>query len=225
MRSPGGARAEAAGAQLLRQARGFSRRLPRRKWPKRATASPTTRCSSSSIRRFADAAELSPDEVPAAGRRLRRSHLRTHSRTDGHSFSRLATLPGGDRVAAAMAAHPGLIGYEQGATDTDLMRLRPGWIAKGGAEGLICAASPDGLGVALKAEDGAMRALRAGRSLRSSGSGTTSARAPSRTCTAKRWGRSRSDDRTRSSRRGTRLAERGADARGPHGGRRCGRAG
>jgi L-asparaginase II len=40
------------------------------------------------------------------------------------------------------------------------MRLRQGWIAKGGAEGLICAASPEGLGIALKAEDGAMRALR-----------------------------------------------------------------
>ena len=40
------------------------------------------------------------------------------------------------------------------------MRLRPGWIAKGGAEGLICAASPDGLGVALKVEDGNMRGLR-----------------------------------------------------------------
>ena len=59
-----------------------------------------------------------------------------------------------------MSAHPELIGYEQGATDTDLMRLRPGWIAKGGAEGLICAASPDGLGVALKVEDGNMRGLR-----------------------------------------------------------------
>jgi len=77
-----------------------------------------------------------------------------------YSFSRLATLPGGDKIAAAMSAHPGLIGYEQGATDTDLMRLLPGWIAKGGAEGLICAASPEGLGVALKVEDGNMRGLR-----------------------------------------------------------------
>ena len=59
-----------------------------------------------------------------------------------------------------MTAHPELIGYEQGANDTELMRARPGWIAKGGAEGLICAASPDGLGVALKVEDGAMRGLR-----------------------------------------------------------------
>ena len=45
-----------------------------------------------------------------------------------------------------MSANPGLIGYERGATDTDLMRLKPGWIAKGGAEGLICVATSDGVG-------------------------------------------------------------------------------
>jgi L-asparaginase II len=77
-----------------------------------------------------------------------------------HSFSRLAGLDGGGRVAAAMTANPELIGYERGALDTDLMRLRPGWIAKGGAEGLVCAATPEGTGIALKVEDGNMRALR-----------------------------------------------------------------
>jgi L-asparaginase II len=77
-----------------------------------------------------------------------------------YTFSRLARLEGGGRIAAAMTAHPELIGYERGATDTDLMRLRPGWIAKAGAEGLICAAAPEGLGIALKVEDGNMRALR-----------------------------------------------------------------
>jgi len=34
-----------------------------------------------------------------------------------------------------------------------------GWFAKGGAEGLLCAGSRDGLAVALKAEDGAFRPL------------------------------------------------------------------
>jgi L-asparaginase II len=38
------------------------------------------------------------------------------------------------------------------------MRALPGWIAKGGAEGLLCAAG-HGLGVALKSEDGNGRAL------------------------------------------------------------------
>jgi L-asparaginase len=77
-----------------------------------------------------------------------------------YTFSRLAQLEGGDRVVAAMTAHPKLIGYDRGALDTDLMRLRPRWMAKGGAEGLICVASPDGTGIALKVEDGNMRALR-----------------------------------------------------------------
>jgi L-asparaginase len=77
-----------------------------------------------------------------------------------HSFARFAQLPGGERVAAAMSAHPALIGYEQGATDTELMQNRPGWVAKGGAEGLLCAASPGGVGYAVKVEDGSMRALR-----------------------------------------------------------------
>ena len=38
------------------------------------------------------------------------------------------------------------------------MRDAPTWLAKGGAEGLLCAAGPDGIGVALKTEDGASRA-------------------------------------------------------------------
>jgi L-asparaginase II len=89
--------------------------------------------------------------VPTFGMSLERMAL---------TFSRLARLEGGGRIAAAMTAHPELIGYERGATDTDLMRLHPGWIAKAGAEGLICAATPEGLGIALKVEDGNMRALR-----------------------------------------------------------------
>ena len=74
-------------------------------------------------------------------------------------FSRLELRPGGPRVAAALRAEPRLLGGA-GQTDTDLMEALPGWIAKGGAEGLLCAAGPDGLGVALKAADGSSRALR-----------------------------------------------------------------
>jgi L-asparaginase II len=71
------------------------------------------------------------------------------------AFSRLVET----QVAAAMRARPDLVGGE-GGTDTELMRLLPGWIAKGGAEGLMCAASSDGLGIALKTQDGNSRALR-----------------------------------------------------------------
>lgn len=76
------------------------------------------------------------------------------------SFSRLSGLDGGERILAAMRAYPALVGGE-GSLDTDLMRARPSWVAKGGAEGLLCAASPGGTGIALKCEDGNPRPLRA----------------------------------------------------------------
>jgi L-asparaginase II len=62
-----------------------------------------------------------------------------------------------ERVRTAMRARPELVGGD-GASDTELMRTLDGWIAKAGAEGLLCAAGPDGLGVALKCEDGNSRA-------------------------------------------------------------------
>jgi L-asparaginase II len=74
-------------------------------------------------------------------------------------FSRLETRAGGASVTAAMRAHPQLVGGAR-QPDTELMRALPGWIAKGGAEGLFCAAGPDGLGVAVKAQDGSHRPLR-----------------------------------------------------------------
>ena len=75
-----------------------------------------------------------------------------------HAFARLERLDG-ERVVGAMRAHPDLIRGPLEA-DTMLMRAQRGWVAKIGAEGLLCAASPDGLGIALKVEDGAMRAVR-----------------------------------------------------------------
>jgi L-asparaginase II len=74
------------------------------------------------------------------------------------AFARLERLDGGDRVAAAMRAHPALIRGPEGV-DTTLMRAQEGWIAKGGADGVMCAAGPRGLGVALKIEDGSSRAV------------------------------------------------------------------
>lgn len=70
-----------------------------------------------------------------------------------HGFTRID-----ERVANAMRAHPELIRGLQ-APDTILMQTFDGWIAKGGAEALMCAASADGLGLALKVEDGSQRAL------------------------------------------------------------------
>jgi L-asparaginase II len=64
-----------------------------------------------------------------------------------------------ERIANAMRARPDLVGGA-GADDTALMLLLAGWIAKRGAEGLLCAASPNGLGYAFKVADGNGRALR-----------------------------------------------------------------
>jgi L-asparaginase II len=75
------------------------------------------------------------------------------------AFARLEEIDGGQAVAAAMRAHPELIRGPRGL-DTNLMQALPGWIAKGGAEGLFCAAGQDGFGLALKVEDGSTRALR-----------------------------------------------------------------
>ncbi|MCS7006055.1 MAG: asparaginase [Thermoleophilia bacterium] len=74
------------------------------------------------------------------------------------AFSRFHTLDGALAVTRAMVAHPELV-RGRGAADTVLMQAHRGWIAKGGAEGLLVAASPDGLGLALKVEDGAGRAV------------------------------------------------------------------
>ena len=76
-----------------------------------------------------------------------------------HAFGRLEERDAGPRVAGAMRAHPELIRGGE-AADTLLMRGFAGWTAKGGAEGLLCAAGPDGVGVALKVEDGSSRGVR-----------------------------------------------------------------
>ncbi|MCZ7590085.1 MAG: asparaginase [Gaiella sp.] len=75
-----------------------------------------------------------------------------------HAFARLGSLEGGERVVRAMRAHPELLRGPV-ATDAVLIRELDGWVAKGGAEGCFCAASGDGLGLALKVRDGAFRAI------------------------------------------------------------------
>ncbi len=74
------------------------------------------------------------------------------------AFARLPELDGGARVLAAMRAHPELVGGTE-SVDRRLMLAHAGWAAKGGAEGLLCALSTDGLAVALKCEDGSQRPL------------------------------------------------------------------
>ena len=105
----------------------------------------------------AEAAEVAEDEIPTAVDGCGVLTFALPLERMAHAFARLERLDGGNRVAAGMRAYPELIRGPL-ATDTRLMRALPDWIAKGGAEGLLCAAGA-GLGVALKAEDGNGRAL------------------------------------------------------------------
>ena len=107
---------------------------------------------------IAAAADLEPSSLAAA---IDGCGVPTHALTlerMAFAFSRLETLDGGNRAAKAMRARPELIRGD-GAADSELMRLGDGWVAKGGAEGLLCAGR-SGLGIALKVEDGAYRPLR-----------------------------------------------------------------
>lgn len=76
-----------------------------------------------------------------------------------HAFAGLASIEGGQRVITAVRAYPEMLRGPI-AADAMLVREVDGWFAKGGTEGLFCACSGAGLGVALKVEDGAFRAIR-----------------------------------------------------------------
>jgi L-asparaginase II len=76
------------------------------------------------------------------------------------AFLRLVNAPAGTperRVADAMRAHPELVSGTT-ADDAKLMRAVPGLLAKGGAEGVLAVALPGVGAVALKIDDGGMRA-------------------------------------------------------------------
>lgn len=127
-----------------------------RGWPTRGYRLPEHPVQQACLEAHAEAAALEPGEI-ATG--IDGCGIVTFALTleqMAHAFSRLESLPGGARVASAMRARPDLVGGPDGV-DYFLMR-EAGWVAKGGAEGLLCAAGPDGTGVALKADDGASRA-------------------------------------------------------------------
>ncbi len=111
------------------------------------------------LNEIADAASVPADDVPTAVDGCGVLTFALPLERMAAMFGGLEQREGGARVAAAMRAHPELIRGPR-AADTLLMRELEGWTAKGGAEGLLCAAGPGGLGIALKVEDGSMRAMR-----------------------------------------------------------------
>jgi L-asparaginase II len=106
----------------------------------------------------ADVAAVAPEELPTAVDGCGVVTFALPLERMAYAYARFEQMEGARRVADAMRAHPELVGG-RGSADTELMRALRGWFAKGGAEGLLCAAGPDGTGVALKAADGAWRAI------------------------------------------------------------------
>lgn len=90
----------------------------------------------------------------------------TLHRAEADSADREQTADAQKRIVAAMTAHPEMVGGTKGRLDTDLIRAARGTlIAKIGAEAVYCVGLlpserySRGLGIAIKVEDGAKRAL------------------------------------------------------------------
>jgi L-asparaginase II len=129
-----------------------------RAWDSRAYRLPDHPCQRTMLREVAQAAAVDQNEVPTGVDGCGVVTFALPLERMAYAFSRLPQLEGGDRVVAAMRSHPELI-RGPGAPDTELMRGEGGWAAKGGAEGLMCAVAANGLGIALKVEDGTSRAV------------------------------------------------------------------
>lgn len=127
-------------------------------WPGAGYRLPEHPVQQASLAELAAAADVRVDELPTGVDGCGVVTVALPLERMAFAFSRLEQLDAGDRVAGAMRAYPHLI-RGPGAPDTSLMRARQGWVAKGGAEGLLGAAGPDGLGLALKVADGAGRAI------------------------------------------------------------------
>jgi L-asparaginase II len=127
-------------------------------WPTEGYRLPAHPCQQGMLREVADAAELPPASIETAIDGCGVPTFALSLEQAAHAFTRLPSLDGGERVVRAMRAHPDLLRGPV-AADAALIRALDGWVAKGGAEGMFCAASSDRLGIALKVADGAFRAI------------------------------------------------------------------
>lgn len=130
-----------------------------RGWPSEGYRLPEHPCQQAMLAEVAAAAELDAAAIVTATDGCGVVTFALPLWRAAHAFARLPSLAGAERALAAMRAHPELLRGPV-AADAMVVRRLPGWTAKGGAEGLFCAVSPGGLGIALKVEDGAFRAIR-----------------------------------------------------------------
>ena len=124
-----------------------------REWPLAGYSAADHPCQQAMLAGIAEAARIDPGEIPTAVDGCGVVTFALPLRAMAAVFTLIE-----ESVASAMRVHPHLI-RGPGAPDTELMRAHEGWTAKGGAEGVFCAAGPEGLGLALKVEDGNARAL------------------------------------------------------------------
>ena len=127
-------------------------------WENRGYSAADHPCQRTMLSEVAAAAEVTEDSIPTA---LDGCGLPTYALSleqAARLYGRLPDLDGGQRVMNAMCAHTDLLRGPI-AADVRFIRTLPGWVAKGGAEGLFCAVSPEGLGIALKVVDGSFRAI------------------------------------------------------------------
>jgi L-asparaginase II len=128
-------------------------------WPTQGYRLPDHPVQQACAQAHAEAAEAQPHELATGNDGCGVVTFALPLERMAHAFARLPHLPGANRITEAMRAHPQLIGGADGA-DVLLMQHTPSHIAKGGAEGLLCGVDlATGTGYALKAEDGAFRAL------------------------------------------------------------------
>ncbi len=127
-------------------------------WPSAGYRLPEHPCQRAMLHEVATAAEVDPETIPTAIDGCGVPTFALSLDRAAAAFARFPSLEGGGRIAGAMRAHPELLRGPV-ATDAVMIQTLDGWVAKGGAEGLFCAASADGLGIALKVEDGAFRAI------------------------------------------------------------------
>jgi L-asparaginase II len=128
------------------------------RWPTRGYRLPEHPVQQHARAAHAEAADVAEHELPTAIDGCGVVTFALPLERMAYAYARLERLPNARRIADAMRTHPELVGGPDGV-DFRLMRSAAGWIAKGGAEGLLCAASADGIGIALKTEDGASRPL------------------------------------------------------------------
>lgn len=115
-------------------------------------------CQQAMLHEVAELAEIGPESMPTGVDGCGVPTFALTLERSAHAFTRLALADGGERIVRAMRGHPELLRGPV-SEDARLIEVLDGWVAKGGAEGLFCAASADGLGIALKVVDGSFRPL------------------------------------------------------------------